>query len=32
MSAASGLVFFAIFGVIAMALVWLSDRLSFHDN
>ncbi len=32
LSAAAGLLFFLIFGVIAVGLVWLSDRLSFHDN
>lgn len=32
LSAAAGLLFFLVFGLIAVGLVWLSDRLSFHDN
>lgn len=31
-SAASGVLFFAVFGIIAFAFVQLSEKLSFHDN
>jgi multiple sugar transport system permease protein len=32
LAAAAGLVFFAVFGLIAAGLVALADRFSFHDN
>ncbi|MCK9894245.1 carbohydrate ABC transporter permease [Frankia sp. AgB32] len=32
LAAAAGVVFFAAFTGVAMVLVWLSDRLAFHDN
>lgn len=31
-SAAAGVLFFLGFGVLAVLLVWLADRLSFHDD
>jgi multiple sugar transport system permease protein len=32
LSAAAGIVLFLGFGVIAGSLVWLSERITFHDN
>lgn len=32
LSAAAGILFFVVFTVIALLLVWLSERLTFHDN
>jgi multiple sugar transport system permease protein len=32
LSAAAGVLLFLGFGVVAAGLVWLSDRLAFHDS
>lgn len=32
LGAAAGVIFFAAFGVVALFLVWLADRISFHDD
>ncbi|MFC4943065.1 carbohydrate ABC transporter permease [Pseudonocardia sp. GCM10023141] len=32
LGAAAGVIFFAGFGVLAAGLVWLSERVAFHDN
>lgn len=32
LSASAGMLLFVAFGVVAGALVWLSERMSFHDN
>lgn len=32
LGAAAGMLLFAGFGIVALVLVWLSERLSFHDN
>lgn len=32
LGAAAGVIFFATFGVVALFLVWLSDRISHHDD
>lgn len=32
LAAAAGVVFFLVFTLVALFLVWLSDRLAFHDN
>ncbi|MDA3648395.1 sugar ABC transporter permease [Saccharopolyspora indica] len=32
LGAAAGVIFFAVFGVVALFLVWLADRISFHDD
>jgi multiple sugar transport system permease protein len=32
LGAAAGVIYFVGFGVVALVLIWLSERLSFHDN
>ncbi len=32
MSGAAGTLFFLVFGLIALGLVWLSEKVSFYDN
>lgn len=32
LGAAAGVIFFATFGIVALFLVWLSDRISHHDD
>ncbi|GAA2805643.1 sugar ABC transporter permease [Saccharopolyspora taberi] len=32
LGAAAGVIFFTAFGVVALFLVWLADRISFHDD